>query len=262
MSLPPWSAFLGCGLRLVRLTRLTRAQGVFVKTVAMVLKKVDSSMGLKDTQDESKVYVHKALARRLQEDVNAIAEKMSRDKVGARVRQTKQARARSANPERFRCPFCKFKAWPAGSMAHTRLLNHCRLHHLPQPGSSPDDLRAYVAPGTKQIKVLSALLDDDAAGSNCRESYLSRSADFIRSCMPESQRWKPNAAQTDRSLILVLDSSGPTYLPKSTFMEDQNLRRVGHTYYTRGSRQPSLRSRARSTARSSLYDIGSYSTRH
>ena len=119
------------------------------------------------------------------------------------------------------CPLCPFRRFLRGD----RLLRHVELHHVARC--------QFVCSGTKQMRVVAALYDNDVlTGRELRSRYLERSASIIaRSVVPPL-----SGAQNriDKLVRLCLEDDGP-HLRNAQFVTGSDeYRRARNLYHTRG----------------------------
>jgi len=119
-----------------------------------------------------------------------------------------------------RCTLCPFRMFDR----RTRLLHHLRTYH----GSA----QQHCCSGTKQLKVVVALHDEDKLTSSTSGEYLARSAALMR------QTIKPPLSSScnhiDRFIRLVLTEHGPQYWNHNVILQAGRLRRVRNIHYTCG----------------------------
>ena len=120
---------------------------------------------------------------------------------------------------RVRCPMCPFRSWQKKN-GH-RVLDHIRQYHTAR--------QQYAASGTKQLKLVIAMHDQDRLqGRPPAGDYLRRSADMMRSSirtpLPEGVN------NVDKKIRLVFTGRGPEYGNLSDTIE-ASLRRVRNLYY-------------------------------
>ena len=118
------------------------------------------------------------------------------------------------------CPFCPFRSWPRNRIQ--RVLAHVRQHHSRR--------KQFVASGTKQMKLVIALHDQDQCERKQDGQYLSRSAKVMRESLDETVSKK--IMDLDRHMRLVLTHRGPEYWSLQA-VQEAALRRVRNQYYTR-----------------------------
>ena len=90
----------------------------------------------------------------------------------------------------------------------------------------------FVPSGTKQLRVVCALYDDDMCADVVVGHFLSRSANVMRRTLQGSV--PASALCIDRYASLVLRHSGPQYEPVHDVTNATSLRRVGYVAYDRG----------------------------
>ena len=114
------------------------------------------------------------------------------------LRQRKKGR--SAAGGRVVCPFCPFRSWTKHNSS--RLFEHASRYHSAK--------QQFTASGTKQLKMIIALHDQDRLqGSSSEAGYLRRRADILRNTV------KPplpgNVNNINRLVRLVYTRQGPEY---------------------------------------------------
>ena len=117
-----------------------------------------------------------------------------------------------------RCPLCPFRKFNRAA----RLLHHINTYHTEQ--------RQYLCSGTKQLKVVCALFDNDQIASQKGSRYMSRSAEILRATVSPPLASDSNGI--DRHIRLVFAGAGPQFWNKAVVDESDNLRRVRNVYYT------------------------------
>ena len=91
---------------------------------------------------------------------------------------------------------------------------------------------AVVASGTKQLRVICALYDNDMfSRKSVTTDYLKRSASVMRKQVVPALSRKPS--RVDEHIRLVIDTSGPSYVHVRKLARTIQARRVGNFYYTR-----------------------------
>ena len=108
------------------------------------------------------------------------------------------------------------------------MLDHVRCFH--GGGAVPPcGLRAFVAGGTKQLKLVKALFDLDRCKGDVRGSYLQRSAALLRQWvhppLPKS------SILIDDGIAFFLGGAGPRFINAEVAARGECIRRVGYTYY-------------------------------
>ncbi len=121
----------------------------------------------------------------------------------------------------FRCPFCPFRKFSRGC----RVMEHVRKYHQKK--------RQFCCSGTKQMRVVQALFDDDQLkGSATKPRYLRRSAAILRNSLGSMNH---TVNHLDRAMRLVLTEKGPVYKPASAVTtEGSPYRQARNLFYTRG----------------------------
>ena len=108
------------------------------------------------------------------------------------------------------------------------MLDHVRRFHgggvVP-----PSSLRAFVAGGTKQLKLVKALFDLDRCRGEVRGCYLQRSAALLRKWVHPPLPKLSNIL--DDGIAFFLGGAGPKYINAEAAARGAGIRRVGHTYY-------------------------------
>ena len=124
-----------------------------------------------------------------------------------------------------RCPLCPFRRFPhrfAGASA-TRVRQHMTTYHVPST--------QFCCSGTKQLKVVIALYDNDILMRQVPCKLLSRSAEIVRNTVfPEIQS---NIMIIDKLLRVVFDHDGIKFVNADYAINDEIVRRVGNLFYTR-----------------------------
>ena len=116
------------------------------------------------------------------------------------------------------CPLCPFRTFPTKRC----LLEHIHLHH--------SERKQYVASGTKQLKAVAALFDDDRLSDNQQFCFLSRSAELLRTTVVPALNSRHN--HIDDSIRLVLSENGPVFVNLEFLEHSRVHRRVRNLYYT------------------------------
>ncbi len=121
----------------------------------------------------------------------------------------------------FRCPFCPFRKFSRGC----RVMEHIRKYHQKK--------RQFCCSGTKQLRVVQALFDDDQLkGLATKPRYLRRSAAVLRNSLGSMNH---AVNHLDRAVRLVLTEKGPVYKPVSALTtEGSPYRRARNLFYTHG----------------------------
>ena len=117
------------------------------------------------------------------------------------------------------CPFCPRRTWDKTRSG--RVVTHVKNHHT--------RAKQFVASGTKQLKLVIALHDQDQCERKAGGRYLARSAALMSAHLDDSVSSKDMTL--DRHIRLVLTSRGPQYWSLAT-VQTSHLRRVRNLYYT------------------------------
>ena len=119
------------------------------------------------------------------------------------------------------------KAMPSLSLASfvitPPVADHIRNKHT--------DRVKFVCSGTKQMKVIMSMYSLDSFTGRHPGNYLQRSSDLIR--VSASSGGSATDNSIDRILRVVLTSTGPTVVQKSTLCAVHKVRRVGNVLFTR-----------------------------
>ena len=120
---------------------------------------------------------------------------------------------------KYSCPLCPWRSFQSPS----RVKEHLSKYHVAK--------KQYCCSGTKQLKCVLSLHDSDMIAGTRHGKYLQRSAQVLREQvqppLPSSVNW------IDKSIRLVLDSTGPRYVNVTVLGHSLVARRVGNIYYTR-----------------------------
>lgn len=130
-----------------------------------------------------------------------------------------EVRESLANSKYKRCPMCPFRSFQKAS----RVRSHIRAYHTRD--------RQFVCSGTKQLKVVSAIFDNDQLRGIPGKNYLQRSAGIMSASIGAAPM-KGN--DLDRWVRLVLTENGPLYRSLEDIGSDMQVRRVRNLYYTSG----------------------------
>ena len=117
----------------------------------------------------------------------------------------------------YKCPFCPFRAFKR----LCQLSDHLRKHHV--------IAKQFVCSGTKQMKVILALHDADAAQRKAGADYLFRSALSLQTQIAPPLDQHKNCI--DKDIRLLLQKDGPRYVNKNALGEQIHARRVLNIYY-------------------------------
>ena len=120
----------------------------------------------------------------------------------------------------LRCPLCRFRC--LSRWAHW--YHHIAEHHGPR--------HQHCCSGTKQLRLVVSLYDQDAASGISGDDYLKRSSLLIRSMVHPPLESSRN--EIDRYIRVVFTQEGPVYRNLSSVQGCGGLRRVGNLYYDRG----------------------------
>ena len=117
------------------------------------------------------------------------------------------------------CPLCPWRRFDKRSY----LFTHITKHHSVG--------KRFVASGTKQLRIIAAMYDDDAARQASHGNYISRSAELLRSHVRPGVSSKKNVI--DKDIRLCLTTKGPSFMSMQKIKQAKHLRRVGNVYYDR-----------------------------
>ncbi|CAE7313439.1 unnamed protein product, partial [Symbiodinium microadriaticum] len=118
------------------------------------------------------------------------------------------------------CPFCPLRCWD--KTRHSSVTAHVREYHSAR--------KQFVASGTKQLKVIIALHDDDQCRRQPAGNYLRRSATLLSQSLDDTISTKH--ILLDKKIGLVLTHDGPQYWSLQAVQQGE-LRRLRNLYYTR-----------------------------
>ncbi len=159
-----------------------------------------------DAADEAVVFVRDTILSELEREVASAVKS---------VREGRHKRDGTVHG----CPLCPFRSF--NNKHRNRLIQHIRAYHT--------DRQQFCCSGTKQMKVILALFDDDKLTRRKQGNYLARSAAVLRGTVqPELPSTVNNI---NKYMRLVLTGSGPQYYNRDTVFEASNLRRVRNLYY-------------------------------
>ncbi|CAE7796366.1 unnamed protein product [Symbiodinium sp. CCMP2592] len=119
-----------------------------------------------------------------------------------------------------KCPFCPFRTFQKNSRAQS----HVRRYHT--------EGRQFVCSGTKQLKIVAALFDDDQISGSPGGKYLERSACILRQSIVPGLSVSQN--EIDRYIRLVLTADGPLLCNLSALGDTMHVRRARNLYYDQG----------------------------
>ena len=159
-----------------------------------------------ECEDEAVTNVANALLKQLAQEVDQVR----------KASGTKKADARG----RVACPLCPFRNWPRKH--GVRVAEHLARYHTPR--------QQYTASGTKQLKLIIALHDQDRLqGRPSSVDYLRRSAAIMRSTIDPALPGKSN--NIDKGIRLVFTQRGPEFWNLNSTITSP-LRRTRNLYYT------------------------------
>ncbi|CAE7810987.1 unnamed protein product [Symbiodinium sp. CCMP2592] len=167
----------------------------------------DDAESQEQEEDESVTTVGDILLQNLKKEVESLLKQQTQLRQGA--------------DGRVRCPLCPFRSWSWHNRC--RVKKHVREYHSAR--------KQYCASGTKQLKIVIALHDQDMLqGTTTTCAYLRRSAEVLRSTIVPSLSINNN--DIDRYIRLVYTGNGPEYWNLKTTV-DSPIRRVRNLYYDR-----------------------------
>ncbi|CAJ1377905.1 unnamed protein product [Effrenium voratum] len=156
-----------------------------------------------EEEDESVVSPGQALLAKLKAEVQVTLEEKLFPKVD----------------EKYRCPLCPFRAFAK----LTRVSQHIAKYHTVKVQFCPS--------GTKQVKLLLALYDEDCMRGKDGQNYLQRSSDTLRQTVAPSLL--SSRTDIDKFIRIVFTAAGPVYRNLDALTDGEPLRRVRNIYYTR-----------------------------
>lgn len=116
------------------------------------------------------------------------------------------------------CPLCPFRRFER----RARLVHHLRAHHTAS--------RQFVCSGTKQVRVVAALFDDDSlTGRSVQNRLLQRSAEILRRSVTPALSGRHNFI--DKQIRLCLEGDGPHYRSYDAVLENPSYRRARNLFY-------------------------------
>ncbi|CAE7208891.1 unnamed protein product, partial [Symbiodinium natans] len=118
------------------------------------------------------------------------------------------------------CPLCPWRRFDKRSY----LLTHLTKHH--------SESKRFVASGTKQLRIIAAMYDDDAARKAVHGNYIQRAAELLRCQVKPGCSSKRNII--DKEIRMCLSAKGPYFMSLSKIKAAKDLRRVGNVYYNQG----------------------------
>ena len=81
-----------------------------------------------------------------------------------------------------------------------------------------------VASGTKQLRIIKAKLDNDSIIGQYGNDYLAHSTSWLRQLFGSDP---PSYLQIGRALVMLLSTTGPTYMLKAKFIDLPYMKRSG-----------------------------------
>ncbi len=191
-----------------------------VGAAAQVLFDLLAGARRQEEEEEASVHVSKDLEVLLRREVDNVLKTIRVQKGGLRVKKGRgRRRGAQAACSKKRCVMCPFRSFRGGQ----RLRHHVISYH--------DQKHRFCASGTKQLRVVVALFDNDIVTGQAKTSkYLQRSAEIlqqdVRPCLSPSQ------TLIDKLIRLIVDKNGPRMINRSQIGTSIALRRVGNVYYT------------------------------
>ncbi len=120
----------------------------------------------------------------------------------------------------FPCPLCPFRRFDRKK----RLQHHLDAYHSSRT--------QFVASGTKQLKAITVLFDDDRLTGEPALMLQTRTAAIMRQTIAPPLQGSVNLI--DRSIRLVYTERGPEFHNREALENSREHRRVRNTYYTHG----------------------------
>jgi len=161
--------------------------------------------GAHDSEDEAVVHVDAVLRTRLKSELDKTLRLFDKQKADKRATCVNHGWACGLCPDYYTDRVSYFAA-------------HLKRHKTAPYG---------ILSGFKQLKCVKGFFDHDTIVGTLRRDYLRRSAQAVNvTSVP--------GVVVDRAIKLVLDVSGPRFVPMATRAVDDQLRCVGYTYYSRG----------------------------
>jgi hypothetical protein len=165
----------------------------------------DAKFSLWDADDETCVHPGNHLLELLKHEVE---------------RTSKEGFNFAREGSQFRCHLCPWRTFRWKS----RVLHHISKYHSEE--------NQYVASGTKQLKVITALYDHDATfAEEYKGKYLARSALLLRSTVKPGI--DPNNNEVRNEIRMILDVTGPSFVNTDALQKNVHCRRCGNLYYTK-----------------------------
>jgi hypothetical protein len=119
------------------------------------------------------------------------------------------------------CPFCP---WRRFQHRADRVRHHISTYHVAST--------QYCCSGTKQIKIIIALYDNDVFLQQAPCNLLRRSAAILRQSVHPGLDSSRN--DIDRYIRLVIDNNGVNFVNAESVVSSLSIRRVGNLMYTKG----------------------------
>lgn len=119
----------------------------------------------------------------------------------------------------WKCTLCPFRSFARKQ----HLVTHLRQQH--RAG------KQFVCSGTKQLRAIIAMWDNNQLLSQPHGDYLAQSARVMAQSIVPALDSRHNLI--DRDIRLLLTDKGPVFVNLRTVDESNTYRRVGNTYYTR-----------------------------
>ena len=117
------------------------------------------------------------------------------------------------------CPLCPWRRFDKRCL----LVTHVTKHHSAS--------KRFVASGSKQLRIIASMYDDDAVRNEISGKYLRRSAELLRKQVTPQCSSRKNSIDTH--FRLCMGGNGPFFMSTKQIGQAQNLRRVGNVYYNR-----------------------------
>ena len=169
---------------------------------------LDESADLFDHEDESKVTVGDTLLNLLDREVT-------------QFKRTIKPSSWCRNSTYFVCALCPFRRFARKA----RLIQHVHKYH--------DRRHQFTCSGTKQVKVIAALHDNDRLYRDDKvDKYLSRSAAIMRSAILHAI--PDNINLVDKLIRLAFTSGGPIFMDEITLSKSTSFRRCRNLWYDHG----------------------------
>jgi hypothetical protein len=118
------------------------------------------------------------------------------------------------------CPLCPWRQFPHKSHGVERMKNHIKNYHTLS--------RQYCCSGTKQLKVVIALYDNDVLMRRAPLNLLHRSADIFRASVIPGVDC--NTIYIDKHIRMILAATGPVFVHVNSISESLWVRRIRNLY--------------------------------